>query len=190
MVAFTDPLLRILRSTGDLFHDCLTIVDINDPHRPCLYVNEQFTVQTGYSSSDTIGKNLSFLQGPLTNPKTTRMMQKAFVEQEAICVDIINYRKSQEAFLNRLVMLPLKRNEAVYYVGFQNAISESEAANSQQTVSSRQIQNNLSNLLSHVTLRVSGPDIDERLQIARDLANTFERINTFCLTLTSTTVTS
>jgi hypothetical protein len=37
---------------------------------------------------------------------------------------------------------------------------------------------------------VSDPNIDERLQIARELANTFERINTFCLTLTSSAATS
>ncbi|MFT4800101.1 MAG: hypothetical protein ACJAXW_003386 [Candidatus Azotimanducaceae bacterium] len=190
MVHFTDPLLRILRSTGDLFHDCLTIVDINDPRQPCLYVNRQFTVQTGYQSNDTVGKNLRFLQGPLTSPETTQIMSKAFSEKEAACVDVINYRQSQEPFLNRLVMLPLKRKQAFYYVGFQNAISEREAAKSQQTISSGDIQHNLNNLLSHVTLRVSDPNIDERLQIARELANTFERINTFCLTLTSSAATS
>jgi len=185
MVHFTDPLLRILRSTGDLFHDCLTIVDINDPRQPCLYVNEQFTVQTGYSSNDTIGKNLSFLQGPLTSPDATQIMKQAFTEKEAVCVDVINYRQSQDPFLNRLVMLPLQREQAGYYVGFQNAISESESANSQQTLSPDDIQHNLNDLLTQVTLKMSDPGIDERLQIAHRLAHTFERINTFCLTLTS-----
>jgi hypothetical protein len=185
MLHFVDPLLRVLQSTGDLFHDCLTIVDIDDPGHPCLYVNQQFTTQTGFTSNDAIGKNLNFLQGPLTNPDTIRVMQTAFIKKEAVYVDILNYRKNHEPFLNRLVMLPLKRKQAHYYVGFQNAISDSEASSANQSVSSDHIEHNLNNLLSHITMRVSDPDLDNQPQLAHELANTFERINSFCLNLKS-----
>jgi PAS domain-containing protein len=47
----------------------IVITDPSKPDNPIVFVNPAFTELTGYSSTEAIGRNCRFLQGPLSDPK-------------------------------------------------------------------------------------------------------------------------
>lgn len=172
--------LSLLMSIGDYFLDCFTIVEMMPDAQVCLYVNQEFIQHTGYSTDDTLGKNLNFLQGPDTSPKAIDIMHKAFAESLACCTDVLNYRKDGSKFMNRLVMLPMIRGEHRYYIGFQNVLGHPFIKESHR--SHGEINHVLNNLLSTLFMSVESDllrrePVDERLS---EIGNIFTEINTFC----------
>ncbi|MFT6068305.1 MAG: PAS domain S-box-containing protein [Bacteriovoracaceae bacterium] len=115
--------LEILKSIGDFFPYCLTIVDMKKEGRPCIYTNKKFLENTDYNPAEAIDKNLSYLQGPLTSQSTILFMREAFDKKEACIQDVINYKKDGTPFLNRLLMVPIIDGDNFFYLGFQNDIT-------------------------------------------------------------------
>jgi len=86
----------------------ITIADARLPDRPLIYVNEGFERITGYPASDVIGRNCRFLQGPLTDPAGVAEIRTALSERRECVVEILNYRKDQTTFWNRLSITPVR----------------------------------------------------------------------------------
>lgn len=116
-------LIKKLQAIGDHIYDCLTVVDNESKERPCVYANQRFYDQTGYSEAEVIGKNLKFLQGKGTNGKTIAFMRVTLNKHKALCVDLLNHRKNGDAFLNRLVMIPFLEKGKQFFLGLQNDIT-------------------------------------------------------------------
>lgn len=180
--------LDLLRAISDGFLDCFTIVDCSNTDRLCISVNTSFTLQTGYSAEEVLGKNLSFLQGEATSSNAVESMRVAFEEQKAVAVDLVNYRKNGSPFLNRLVMVPLQADGRLLYLGMQNNIAEGADFLNQQALSSNsEIQHVLNNLLTGLFLTT-----EEHLEATADTypepmfeagAEFFRSINYFCRNL-------
>ncbi|WP_424932766.1 PAS domain-containing protein [Amaricoccus macauensis] len=103
-------------------------VVITNPHvpgNPLIYVSEEFERQTGYSAEEVIGENCRFLQGPETNPDAIRMISAGLAAKTTFSVDILNYHKSGEPFMNRLRIRPLFDDEGqlLYFIGAQNPVN-------------------------------------------------------------------
>jgi PAS domain S-box-containing protein len=173
---------------GDAFQDCLTVVDINDAKHPCIYANRKFYDNVGYTSDEVLGRNLSFLQGEATDSKAVDCMRSSFSAEEAICIDIANYRSDCSTFMNRLVMLPIKKHDQSYYIGFQNILPGDISHLKQLPLSSNaEIQHILNNLLIKLMFSQPDPktgDIDLSLQ-TQDFLEVFSEINHFCLNIES-----
>lgn len=94
------------------------------PDNPMIYVSEEFEAQTGYAPEEALGRNCRFLQGPDTDPKAVETIRKGLAERACFTVDILNYRKSGEPFMNRLRIRPLYDDEGnfIYFVGAQNPL--------------------------------------------------------------------
>lgn len=94
------------------------------PDNPMIYVSEEFETQTGYSPEEALGYNCRFLQGPDTDPKAIEAIRRGLEQRVAFTVDILNYRKSGEPFMNRLRVRPLYDEDGtfMYFVGAQNPI--------------------------------------------------------------------
>jgi len=98
-------------------------------------VNEEFIRVTGYSYNECIGKNCSFLQnGSSHNEVAVKQMQTAFKMFEPIKVEVLNYRKNGEEFVNLLTMKPVfdKNKLLRFYIGVQFDLTE--ATNTQTIV--------------------------------------------------------
>ena len=157
-------LLEEIMKIGDSFPICLTIVDIKKSERPCLYVNSKFEKYTGYSKDEVLGKNLSLLQGPETDIETIHFMRKCFQQNEACIQDIINYTKSGDLFLNRLMMIPI---EAIYngkkdtfYLGFQHNMTDIKGLKPEESlmrVKSAEINHIVKNSLAIVFGKILNP---------------------------------
>lgn len=178
-----------LMQLGDIFHDCLTVVELHNPGRKCIYVNSKFEEVTGYSKEEAVGRNLAFLQGPETDPLTIQFMRDRFNEREACIQDIINYRKDGSKFINRLLMLPMRDNNHDLYVGFQNDITHLNLRSSNldlSKVKSSEICHNVNNhlliLMGHITHILKSSDRISNEKFS-EIARRLYKLNQFSLSI-------
>jgi PAS domain S-box-containing protein len=186
-------MIQDLKRIGDYFPYCLTIVDVtNKGERPCLYANKMFFENTGYSQNESVGRNLSFLQGELTSNSTVRFMRDSFIKKKACVQDIINYKKSGIPFMNRLLMLPMtdRSSSKVFYIGIQNDITQMKGlehnSKSLRTIKSAEVQHMVNNPLAAILgtfehLFINNSSDEEMKLTAKKLASTFKRINDYAL---------
>lgn len=104
----------------------LSITDAHLPDNPMVYVNPAFEQITGYAAPEVIGRNCRFLQGSGTDPKSIKVLREAIQHQEAVRVEILNYRKNGTPFWNELSISPVydEIGRLTHYVGVQTDITE------------------------------------------------------------------
>lgn len=108
----------------------VTIADASDPNLGFIFVNEYFTVLTGYKKSEALGKNGRFLQGKETDIETKRKVRNALYLKKSIHVEILNYKKDGSPFWNEMKIDPIfnKHGECILFVGLQLDITERKDA--------------------------------------------------------------
>ncbi|KAL6897191.1 putative PAS-domain protein envoy [Trichoderma evansii] len=116
--------------------DCsvsLTLCDLSLPDIPIVYASPGFYELTGYSASETIGRNCRFLQNPpyghltgrssrsLESTEPITKMRRAIRATKEVQVEIANYKKNGKRFTNIVTILPLlpDANGHHYVVGLQ-----------------------------------------------------------------------
>ena len=104
----------------------ITITDPDREDNPMIYVNEGFEALTGYSESESLGRNCRFLQGEATREEPVAEMRKAVENDEPVSVELRNYRKDGSQFWNRVSIAPVRDGTGTVenYVGFQEDVSE------------------------------------------------------------------
>lgn len=104
----------------------LLLTDSREADNPIVWVNRAFLEQTGYALEDIIGHNCRFLQGEDTDPESVRKLREAVEQNREITLDIVNYRRSGERFLNRLMVAPLYADDGTvrYHIGVQHDESD------------------------------------------------------------------
>lgn len=114
-----------LSATIDPSVHSISLVDVRRDDCPLIYVNRGFERLTGYKPSEVVGRNCRLLQGEATDKETVALMRRAIVAGLPFLADLTNYRKSGEAFWNRLLLRPVRNdNGAVtHYVGIQSDIT-------------------------------------------------------------------
>ena len=85
----------------------ITIADMRQPDAPLIYVNNAFTVITGYSKDLAVGYNCRFLQGPETSAEEVRAIRDAIQAGLPYVGELINYRQDGTRFWNRLTLYPV-----------------------------------------------------------------------------------
>ena len=101
------------------------VVVITDARQHIVYVNGAFARVTGYAAGEVLGRSLRFLQGPDTSPATLALLRQAVRDGRADHVELVNYRKSGEAFWVDLSMVPVPDNagEITHWVAIGHDIS-------------------------------------------------------------------
>lgn len=119
-------LLHLKERAMDAAKEGITIADARAPDMPLIYVNEGFSRITGYPVDFTVGKNCRFLQGPATEAATVKKLRDAMVAGQPCVVQITNYRRSGDPFINYLSLTPVHDPSGVltHYVGVQSDITE------------------------------------------------------------------
>ncbi|MGJ3230553.1 MAG: PAS domain-containing protein [Oceanicaulis sp.] len=161
----------------------VVITDPSQDDNPIVYVNDAFETTTGYSPADVIGQNCRFLQGPNTDPHDRKELRDAIAAERELAIDILNYRKSGEAFHNRLFITPVRANEGedLYFLGLQHEIGEPKsyakrAAELDERL--KELQHRVKNHLSLIVamIRAQASDMDRR-EAAQMLAKRVEAIS-------------
>ena len=97
-------------------------VILTDKHRKILWVNHDFTVITGYTLSEVIGKKPGeLLQGPGSEIEAIRRIRKALDNEIPIKDSITNFRKDGEAYECKLVIHPIfdKEKGLTNFIAFE-----------------------------------------------------------------------
>jgi PAS domain S-box-containing protein/diguanylate cyclase (GGDEF)-like protein len=101
------------------------IADANDPSLRLIHANRAFETITGYSRSETIGKNCRYLQGSdRLQPEIVRM-REAITELKPIAITLRNYRKDGRLFWNSIRLFPLPApGKTTYVVGLIRDVTD------------------------------------------------------------------
>ena len=102
----------------------LVVTDPRQPDNPIVFVSSTFQAISGYSADEVVGRNCRFLQGPDTDPEATQRLRRAIKAGVSETVDLLNYRKSGEPFINRLLVAPLYdgHGEVAAFLGVQQEV--------------------------------------------------------------------
>ncbi len=98
---------------------------LSDPHlpdHPIIAVNSAFETMTGYSAAEIVGRNCRMLQGPETDPETTRTLRRIIAAGDGCVEWIVNHRKDGTAFCNLLFMSPVRDGQGriIHYLANQH----------------------------------------------------------------------
>jgi PAS domain S-box-containing protein len=112
-----DPLAAAIRGT----RMALIVTDARLADHPITFANDAFCALTGYAREEVLGRNCRFLQGPGTDPLSVARVRQAIREGRDVHVEMLNYRKSGEAFWNGLFISPVRNSagEIIYFFGSQ-----------------------------------------------------------------------
>ncbi|HQU57798.1 MAG TPA: PAS domain-containing protein, partial [Saprospiraceae bacterium] len=106
-------------------------VILTDASRRILWVNEDFTTITGYTLTEVIGKKPgSILQGAGTDRDVIARIRKGLENQVPIKEEILNYRKTGEAYCCKLVIHPVfdQQQELTNFIAFEIDGDETDEA--------------------------------------------------------------
>ncbi len=106
----------------------ITLADYGKPDLPLIYVNQAFSVMTGYTKEEVEGKNCRFLQGEIPNNEARDVMRKAIKNGKTCQVLLQNFRKNGEWFWNELHLNPIfdESGNLTHYVGIQHDVTDRE----------------------------------------------------------------
>jgi PAS domain S-box-containing protein len=114
-----------LRLNDQAFNAISQAVIIVDVEGCITWVNNAFTVITGYNQAEVIGQNCRFLQGPLTDPQTVDTMRLALRNVAKFNGEILNYRKDGTPIWNDLSISPVfnEQGQLAQFLGVIRDIS-------------------------------------------------------------------
>lgn len=113
--------LKQLVALAELLPVAVSIATANPSRRglPLIYVNPEFTVLTGYSREECIGKNCKFLQQPAKSERDSiNQFVKAVHTKSPARIDITNFKKDGTYFRNLVCMKALlnQTGEVGYFI--------------------------------------------------------------------------
>ncbi len=102
-----------------------SVVCSAEPGNAVIFVSEEFEAHTGYSPSDAIGRNLSFLQGPDTEPAAVAQFRDLIAKAEAGVVRITNYRADGAKFVHECDFRPVRDTEdrVTHFIAIQRLVN-------------------------------------------------------------------
>ena len=102
-----------------------TSVIISDPDQNIIYVNPAFTLMTGYSFAEVVGRNPRLLQGSQTDPAARQYMRERLSRGEQVHTLILNHHKDGRPIWFNLHIHPLhEQGQLRYFVSMQEDASE------------------------------------------------------------------
>jgi PAS domain S-box-containing protein len=104
----------------------IVITDPSKPDNPILYASPGFERMTGYSLSETIGRNCRFLQCAESDPEMVAQLREAIRIGESCTVELINQRKDGTHFWNEVSISPVRDDNGrlSHFIGVQADVTE------------------------------------------------------------------
>lgn len=104
----------------------LVVCDARQPDCPIVEINPRFSEMTGYTSSEVVGRNCRFLQGPETDQNARAILRDAVRTETETRVTILNYRKDGTTFWNDITVYPVRNtaDQLTHFVGQQIDVTD------------------------------------------------------------------
>ncbi len=125
--------LRLLESSIARLNDIVIITEagpFSAPGPRIVFVNEAFERRTGYGPDEVMGCTPRLLQGPGTQRRELDRIRQAMEQWQPARVDLINYKKSGEAFWVDLEVSPVwdEARKLTHWVAVGRDITERKTA--------------------------------------------------------------
>jgi diguanylate cyclase (GGDEF)-like protein/PAS domain S-box-containing protein len=129
----SQELLRLLESSIARLNDVVIITEagpFSEPGPRIVFVNEAFEQRTGYAPEEVMGRTPRLLQGPGTQRGELDKIRAAMEQWQPVRVDLINYKKSGEAFWVDLEVSPVwdEARKLTHWVAVGRDITERKSA--------------------------------------------------------------
>ncbi|MDC7998946.1 PAS domain-containing protein [Gilvibacter sediminis] len=95
---------------------------ITDKDQNIIWVNDGFTVMTGYEKSYAISKTPRFLQGASTSVATKNRIRKKLKANKPFSEVIVNHRKDRSPYKCEVKIIPLVSETTTHYIAFEKAV--------------------------------------------------------------------
>lgn len=128
---------------------CITDCRLDD--HPIIFANPAFMGLTGYPEDEIVGRNCRFLQGPATSAASVAKLRDAIAAQRVETIDIVNYRKNGEMFVNALQMGPIYDDDGTLtgFFGSQMDVTEErDAERRAKRLAERELSHRLLNIVN------------------------------------------
>jgi PAS domain S-box-containing protein len=138
----------------------IIITDNTRAERPIVYVNPAFTVLTGYTFDEVVGKSTPFLRDPKSDPAAIEAIEAAWREERAGAARILNRRKDGTTFYSDIRISPLRdiAGRVTHFIGVQNDVTAQVAAEEKLRRSEAHIRSVAENIPGVAMQRVQRPD--------------------------------
>ena len=115
---------RVDEDTRNAAANSSAVVCLAAPGVPVLYVSDVFEAHTGYAPSEIIGRSLSMLQGPATEPAAVAQFRELIENAKPGLVKITNYRKDGTPFTHECALRPISdaSGTLTHFVAIQKPI--------------------------------------------------------------------
>jgi PAS domain S-box-containing protein len=102
--------------------------DVHAPGPHIVYVNRAFTLLTGYSAEEVIGRSPRLLHGPGTSPEARKRMRAAIDLGQPFADQVVNYRKDGSSYVAHVSLAPLRDADGriTHWIGVQRDVSEQQ----------------------------------------------------------------
>ncbi|WP_416884906.1 diguanylate cyclase [Marinospirillum sp.] len=104
----------------------VTDAQLDDQGPRILYVNQAFTLMTGYSAQELQGQRASKLQGQLTNTEELEQLKQALQAGRSYSGSNVNYRKDGSPYLVEWNISPVRdeQGEVTHFISVQRDVSQ------------------------------------------------------------------
>lgn len=110
----------------------MILTDPRQSDNPIVFSNKAFLDLTGYAEAEVVGRNCRFLQGTDTDRETVRELRDAIAAEEAISIEILNYRRDGSAFWNAVFVAPVYHADGQLIYFFASQLDVTRRRSSEQ----------------------------------------------------------
>ncbi|MFO0752331.1 MAG: PAS domain S-box protein [Thermodesulfovibrionales bacterium] len=161
----TEEMLELLESAIQQTTDSIIITTARPEQftSKVVFVNKAFTMMTGYTPEDVVGRLSIILQGPKTDSTEWFKLESSQARGKAFYVEAVNYRKDGTRFYHEWQISPIRdeRGKVTHFISTQRDITKRKKAEEDLNA----YQEKLRALASELTLT----EERERRRIATDL---------------------
>ena len=103
-------------------------VVLTDASKRVLYVNQSFTLMTGYRNEEILERGLKILQGPHTSVQELASLDHALSQESSWEGKLLNYRRDGTEFWNHISIIPIRDTAGVltHYLGLLRDVSREQ----------------------------------------------------------------
>lgn len=112
----------------------MVLSDPNLPDNPIVFCNRAFQDLTGYDSAEVIGRNCRFLQGANTDRATVAALREAIAAEQAVSVELLNYRRDGSPFWNGVYIAPVHDMDGKLLYFFASQLDVTRRRTSEQAM--------------------------------------------------------
>ena len=130
----------------------VTVADARLEDTPLVYVNEAFTLMTGYTRAETLGRNCRFLQGHLRDQPGIQRIRDRLARGFDCTTVLTNFRKNGEAFQNRLRLRPIRAidGSVSHIIGIQDDVTTEQSALQSLDLQKRRYESLIDSMASYI----------------------------------------